>query len=73
MAIVEAILVTFVFTAPVWVPAMMIVYYQITAKNFWQFSLGFLMVLIAAECVALAISVALYRWLSTPWDWPVPD
>ena len=72
VTIATMLVVTAIVTAPVWVPAAMIVYYQIIAKNFWQFSMGFLMILIAAECVALALSVALVRWLNSPPDWPVP-
>lgn len=50
--------------APLWVPVAMLIYHRLTAKNFWQFSLGFLLALIAAEGAALAVSVAFFRFMS---------
>lgn len=50
--------------APLWVPVAMLIYHGRTAKNFWQFSLGFLLALMAAEGAALAVSVAFYRFMS---------
>lgn len=67
-AIVVAILIS-ALAAPVWVPPLMIVCYGCyrlaNKKKFWQFGLGFLLALIAAECAALAISGAVWRWLAS--------
>ena len=60
------------FAMPAWIPVVMLAYHGFTAKSFWQFSLRFLLALLFAECVSLAISVAILRWLNSPPDWPVP-
>lgn len=52
-----------VFGAPLWVPIAMLIYHGRTAEKFWQFSLGFLLTLTAAECIAMTISVGAYRLL----------
>jgi hypothetical protein len=58
---------------PIWLPILMLVYHACTAKPFWRFSLRFLLALTALECVALAISVAFYRFLDFMFsNWPVP-
>ncbi|WP_254507836.1 hypothetical protein [Anatilimnocola floriformis] len=49
-------------TSPVWLPALMIVYQGISAQRFGQFSMQFVMALVAAESLALGINVAIYRW-----------
>ena len=53
-----------IFGAPLWVPLAMLIYHGCTAKKFWQFSLWFLLALMAAEGVALTISVGFYRLMT---------
>jgi hypothetical protein len=50
--------------APLWLPAVILIYHIATAASIWRFSLRFLFVLIVAECVALGASVAVGQFLS---------
>ena len=59
--------------APIWVPIALLVCRRFFVKSYWQFSLRFLLFLMGAECVALAISVAYYRLLTWLFEnMPVP-
>ena len=61
-----------VLFSPLWVPAVFFLYHVERAKNRRQFSLRFLLLLMAAESMALAVSVSLYRLLAILHSMPPP-
>jgi hypothetical protein len=61
-----------ILSAPVWVPVAMFLFYAYPTKSWSQFSLWFLLAMMAVESVAVAISVAFWRWANSPPDWPIP-
>ncbi|WP_425617264.1 hypothetical protein NA78x_000937 [Anatilimnocola sp. NA78] len=63
-----------ILTAPVWLPIAMLIYHAITAERFWQFSPVFLLTVVFLECVALAVSIGLWRLIVDLYEnWPTMD
>ncbi len=62
-----------VLFSPLWVPAAFFLYHVETAQNLRQFSLRFLLLLMAAESMALAVSVSLHRILTVLHSLPPPS
>ena len=52
-----------ILAMPIWLPGVMLVWHAFVAKPWWRFSVQFLLALMVAECIALAISVTFYRLL----------
>jgi hypothetical protein len=50
--------------APLWVPIAMLIHHRFSVKKFWQFSLSFLLSLMAAECMALAVCIGFIRFMA---------
>jgi hypothetical protein len=66
-----------VLYSPFWFPAIvpltLLIYHAVTAKVWWQVSAKLLLILVTAECAALAISVIIERALNNLWqNAPVP-
>ena len=66
-----------VIYSPFWIPAIvpliLLTYHALTAKVWWKVSSQFLLILLTAECAALALSVIIERVLDGLWrSMPVP-
>ena len=51
-----------IIASPVWLPLAMLGYHWIKSRRLGQFSLSFLMILTAAECLALTCSIAFWKY-----------